>query len=271
MTSQQSSDLVQLTETVARLSEALAASERRHAAIARTVRWGALGLVIALGAALYAASDWMQARAAQLVPPGYLDGMERQMAVSPPQLDKVLQSLMGTDKMDGALVKVLQSAGMVAMMETQAIAHCVRDRDASGDQNKLCYAPASVQDLGEYFFSADGKPVEPPPQDASEQEQMAYAQKMMAATMMAMGQVVVDAGTLLHRLRRDSDQVRGLFAAQGIAQTLEGVRTELDKLNLTLTAVPAMAGQMDVMNRHMSSMAYSMGSTMGRMGNILPW
>ena len=28
---------------------------------------------------------------------------------------------------------------------------------------------------------------------------------------------------------------------------------------------------MDVMNRHMANMSYSMGSTMGRMGNIMPY
>ena len=32
-----------------------------------------------------------------------------------------------------------------------------------------------------------------------------------------------------------------------------------------------MAGEMNVMNRQMSVMSYGVGSTMGRMGSIMPW
>jgi hypothetical protein len=42
-------------------------------------------------------------------------------------------------------------------------------------------------------------------------------------------------------------------------------------INTALTAVPVMATQMDLINRNMSSMTYSMGSTMGRMGSWMPW
>jgi hypothetical protein len=70
---------------------------------------------------------------------------------------------------------------------------------------------------------------------------------------MAMGQVLVDGGTMLHCLRRDSDRLRGVVASNGLIQTL--------------SVVPAMANEMHVMN---SSMA-TMGSTMGKMGNIVPW
>lgn len=86
MAAQQNPDINQLAETVARLSEALAASERRQTAIARTMRWAALTAVVIVGAGVYAASDWMQAYASQLVPAGYLGQMERQMAASPPML-----------------------------------------------------------------------------------------------------------------------------------------------------------------------------------------
>jgi hypothetical protein len=38
-----------------------------------------------------------------------------------------------------------------------------------------------------------------------------------------------------------------------------------------MASVPAMAAQMDLMNRNMATMSYSMGSTMGRMGKWMPW
>ncbi len=282
MTTQHNPDVNQLAETVARLSDALAASERRHAAIARTMRWGVLALVVTLGAGVYAASDWMRAYASQLVPRGYLGQMEQQMATAPPKLggiDGILQSLAGTDGLDGALVKLLQSASMIAMMETAqpgqagqpSFAECIAKRDADPEKQRLCYAETAVQDLGEYFLGADGLPLTPPGQNASREEQAKYAEQLMAATMMAGGQVVVDMAALVHRLRRDSDRFRGVISAQPIDSTLEDIRLELNHLNRTLTAVQVMAGQMDIMNRHMSAMSYSMGSTMGRMGDIMPW
>lgn len=44
--------------------------------------------------------------------------------------------------------------------------------------------------------------------------------------------------------------------------------TEMDQ---KISSVPAMAAQMDLMNRNISSMTHSMGSTMGRMGKWTPW
>jgi hypothetical protein len=84
---------------------------------------------------------------------------------------------------------------------------------------------------------------------------------------MAMGQVLVDGGTMLHCLRRDSDRLRGVVASNGLIQTMNEVHADLVGLNQTLSVVPAMANEMHVMN---SSMA-TMGSTMGKMGNIVPW
>lgn len=279
MPAQQTPDIQQLAQTVAELSAALAASERRHAAIARSLRWGALAFVVLVGAAVYAASDWMKAYAEQLAPSAYLGQLERQMAASPPQLGGILQSLTGTEAMEGALVKVLQSASMVAMMETgrpgapgqQSFADCIREREANPESDKLCYAHTAVQDLGEYFLGADGKPLTPPGPNASREEQAQYAEQVMAATMMAGGQAVVDMAALVHRLRRDSDRFRGLISSQPISATLAAIQQELHNLNRTMSAVPAMAGQMDVMNRHMATMSYSMGSTMGRMGDFMPW
>jgi hypothetical protein len=94
--------------------------------------------------------------------------------------------------------------------------------------------------------------------------QMAFAR--------AEGQVFVDAGILLKRLREDSDAFRGkLKQGGGTNALLAGIENELARLNVALASVPAMAGEMNVMNRQMSVMSYSVGSTMGRMGSVMPW
>jgi hypothetical protein len=49
------------------------------------------------------------------------------------------------------------------------------------------------------------------------------------------------------------------------------VARELHLMNQALRAVPIMATEMNAMNHQMSVMSYSVGSTMGRMGNIIPW
>jgi hypothetical protein len=273
MTAQTSPDLSQLTETVARLSEALAASERRHAAVARTVRWTSLTLVTLIGTAIYAGSDRIKAYAAQMMPSW--DGHAQQMAQQPPTLDKILMSLMGSEGMEGALVKMLQSATMIGSAETMSHVRCMdeRSRLPEAERDKvLCYSKTPVEDLGEYYLDASGKLPEPPDAGASQQQQMAYAQKMTAGTIMAAGQTLANAAVLLHRVRRDSDLLRRTVNdIGGVEQTLNGIKDELARMNVALRAVPVMAGEMGVMNQQMSVMSYSVGSTMGRMGNILPW
>ena len=79
----------------------------------------------------------------------------------------------------------------------------------------------------------------------------------------------VDAFVLMQRIREDSDVFRAAVIGPEVA--LEGIGKELHLINGALSAVPVMATQMDLMNRNISSMSYSMGSTMGRMGNWMPW
>ena len=73
---------------------------------------------------------------------------------------------------------------------------------------------------------------------------------------------------MMQRIREDSNGLRGLLASP--TPVLEGVQQELKLMNGALSAVPAMAMQMEFMNRNMASMSHSMGSTMGRMGSWLP-
>ncbi len=101
---------------------------------------------------------------------------------------------------------------------------------------------------------------------------MAYAKKMMQGTLMAAGQAIVDGAALIHRLRRDSDLLRHTVNdIGGVNEALTGIEQELRMMNGALLSVPAMATEMNVMNRQMSIMSHGVGSTMGRMGNMMPW
>jgi hypothetical protein len=79
----------------------------------------------------------------------------------------------------------------------------------------------------------------------------------------------VDAFVLMQRIRQDSNAFRDYVS--GPEEVLRGVEHQLEVMNLAMASIPPMAVQMDLMNRNMSSMSYSMGSTMGRMGKWVPW
>lgn len=274
MTAQnQAESLQQLSETVAQLTAVLAANERRRASLARTMRWSALAFVVLVVGVGYAVSETVLAAYERQVPPWWIQG-EKQMASAPPGLDGVMQSLMGTKEIQGALVKILQSATQVATEEMNSYIKCYEERaDNPTIKDEICFAEASVEDLGEYFLNADGK-LPPPPNtnDPRDPEYQAYMKELMQGALMAAGQVVVDASTLVHRLRRDSDVFRGTVSSIGGTQKLlRGIRHELHLMNGMLASIPVMTNEVHAMNRQMSVMTYSMGSTMGRMGNMMPW
>lgn len=273
MSTQTHSDLEQLTETVTRLSEALSASERRHKFLAKAMRWGALSLVVVMAAIVYAASDLIKVYAASSLSWHQAQSM---IANEDPQLGGVLMSLADSKELTGAIVKVLQSASMLAAHETQSYLACVKERSQLPTQqqrdNKLCFSKAAVEDLGTFYLDDNNELPRPPAVDASPQEKMAYNMKMMEGTLMAAGQSIVDGAALIHRLRRDSDLVRKTVnQIGGVSDLLRGIRNELQMMNGMLTSIPAMANEMNVMNRQISVMSYSMGSTMGRVGNMMPW
>ncbi len=87
------------------------------------------------------------------------------------------------------------------------------------------------------------------------------------------GQIVVDFSVLVKRLRQDSNDFRGYLKGKYPRphSPIGMVASELRLMNSALASVPAMTAQMDLMNRNMASMSHSMGSTMGRMGNWMPW
>ncbi|MCB1763389.1 MAG: hypothetical protein KDI27_09660 [Gammaproteobacteria bacterium] len=80
---------------------------------------------------------------------------------------------------------------------------------------------------------------------------------------------LVDTVVLMQRIRGDSNAFREAIGGPGPA--LRGIQSELKMVNAALASVPAMAVQMDLMNRNMASMSHSMGSTLGRAGSWMPW
>ena len=293
MTVQSNSELQQLSENVSRLSEALAASERRRTAMARAIRWSSLAFIALVAGVSYAVSDWIEAyAAADPTVPG--TQMERQNSQGqPPNLNDIMLSLMSSRELQGAFVKVMQFAGALATREIDAFRECEIERAAIQDEvereNTLCFSKTKVRDLGEFFLDAEGNLPQPPVEGATPDEQMEYGRRMMESTLMATGQAMVDGAALLHRVRRDSDYFRRtLDDIGGVQELLAGIRHELKLMNGMMAsipvmavemgemdskmhAIPAMANEMNTMNRQMSVMSHSVGNTMGRMGNIMPW
>ena len=268
MSIQNPTDLQQLTETVQRLSEAMAASERRRESMARMVRWVSLSVIVMVVGAGYVVSDWARVYASQMPTWNQIEG---QISNQPPSLNGILQSLGSVKEIEGAIVKALQSAATIATIETQGYLECTNLSEEERG-NRLCTSRTNVADLGDFFLDDSGKLPAPPGPGSSPQQQAAYGKKLMEGTLMSTGQVLVDAAVLLHRVRRDSDLARTTVdSIGGVEALMKGLNEELAQLNRLMVAIPAMANEMHVMNGQIGIMSHGVGSTMGRMGNIIPW
>ena len=222
-------DLQQLSRTVASLTEALARSERRHAHLARTMRWGALATV-----ALVLFGGFLVAERIGIAHAQNAAGFQ-QAATTVEALNNINANLM----VMGELGKTMQQFSPV-----------VKEAIMGNPQVR-----AYVQD---YF---EERKLDPSPD-----QQEAYA---MQAVVQSVVGTFVDTVVLMQRIRQDSDAFRDYVT--GPEDVLRGVEQQLVVMNGAMTSVPAMAAQMDLMNRNIASMTYSMGSTMGRMGKWMPW
>ena len=79
--------------------------------------------------------------------------------------------------------------------------------------------------------------------------------------MKASSNILVDMGVLMTRVRQDSNAFRQWLVEGGNERLLGQISGELHFLNASISA----------MVREMSVMSYSMGSTAGRMGSMMPW
>jgi hypothetical protein len=213
-----------LKDIVGQLVQALERSERRHATLERSLRWGVLAFVAFVAAVFSAGFNLLGPAYAQQ---GLANGGDIVQALN--NINRNLE-IFGT--MQGMMQGVLQSP------------------DVQNSEQIKGYVKAIMQ--------------QNPGIDRQKAFQMAFAQ--------AAGQVLVDTAILVKRLRQDSDVFRGrVKGVGGTNALLAGIEKELARLNVALASIPAMAGEMNVMNRQMSVMSYGVGSTMGRMGSIMPW
>lgn len=100
----------------------------------------------------------------------------------------------------------------------------------------------------------------------SPEQQEAYAMQAIVGSVVG---TFIDAFVLMQRIRQDSNAFRDYIT--GPEDVLRGVESQLEVMNVAMASIPAMAVQMDLMNRNMASMSHSMGTTMGRMGKWVPW
>jgi hypothetical protein len=222
-------DLQQLNHTVACLTQALAHSERRHAHLARAMRWGAIAFVALLLFGGLLVADRIGTAYAQN-PGGF-----PQAATAVDALNNINANLMVMGEM-GKAMQQFSPAIKTAVMRNPDVRKHVQ---AYFEENNLNPTP-------------------------EEQERFA-----MQAVTESVVETFVDTVVLMQRIRQDSNAFRDYVT--GPEDVLRGVEQQLEVMNVAMASIPAMAAQMDLMNRNMASMSYSMGSTMGRMGKWVPW
>jgi hypothetical protein len=224
-------DIARLHQTVAGLAEALAHSERRHAQLGRMVRWATLSLIAVLAFAGFSLAERMGMAHAQDPNAPARSELEA--------LNNINQNLMVLGEM-GRTLNMLVPAVEQAMM---------------GNEDVQAYVAGYVQDRIEETG------VEPTPE-----QQQRFAVQAIVSSVVG---TTVDAVVLMNRLREDSDAFRAYV--EGPEKVLRDLHKDLVTMNIALASIPAMAAQMDLMNRNMATMSYSMGSTMGRMGKWMPF
>jgi hypothetical protein len=246
----------ELRDIVSGLAEALAASERRTDRLESTLRWGALAILGAVALTFIV-----------LLKP--LGTAVAQQATAPS--GSVEEAL---DRINASLTGPTSTLGMMGQMMYAGINAAIREAEtalADGTTTSPLYNLA--HNVLYDHLKSQGVPDEEITlkriNDIPSQEK---AQVLQGAIMTATGSVLVDAGVLMHRVREDSNLFRSVVEGMGGPnELLQGIKNELNAMNLALTSVPVMAVQMDVMNRNMSVMSHGVGSTMGRMGNWMPW
>jgi hypothetical protein len=282
----QSDHIEQLHEVVAQLGAALSVSERRTTRLERMIRWGALTIVMVLGLALVPA----------MLPLGHaVTQLGMKPSKSPEEaIDHLTQRLTGPESTLGQMGFMMQnmmsSAMYRAKFETERMPVAMQKSDCRVAATTDANLPAANDvktartkyPLGYYakcYFLNNG--ISPDNGGYSDQQ---YA----AALISAMGGAAVELGVLVHRIRHDSDffqEMQAMLDKVAPVDALSGITQQLGTLNDALRSVPQMTNNMSVMTQqmgvmtadmtamthHMGNMNYSVGSTMGRMGNWMPW
>jgi hypothetical protein len=224
-----STDLEQLTQSLAHLTEALASSERRYVQLARIVRWGTLVvflIVVIVGLTVSNTVGIAHAEKEQ----GFQQGQTVVEALNNINANLTLFGMAG-DGLQQVVPAIQDTMMKNPDVQSQVKAYLKEQGIEETPENMKRYATAAIL-------------------------------KNTVSTL-------VDAVVLMQRIREDSNAFREMVGGPGPA--LHAIQHELRLMNGAMMSIPAMATQMDLMNRNMATMSYSMGSTMGRMGNWMPW
>ena len=268
MNARDESQIDELRNLVLQLGNALRLSERRTTRLERSLRWGAVSLLLALAVGLTIVVKPFGLALAQ--------SGERLPSKSPEEaIDRLTESLTGQGSTLGMMGMML--GNMLDLGVRRAVAEA---RDVPAVSLQDCGPGAQLSPelrqarvtspLGFYVkcFFVKTRTENPTPQD--------YQQ----AVMTAITGTAVDLGVLVARVRDDSDTIRHFIVdyVGDSKKLLTQIGSELDLLNKTLESVPVMTSnvntmthQMGIMTADMDSMSRSMGTTMGRVGNWMPW
>lgn len=242
MNARSHADSPDLTATIDSLHAMLAASERRYASMAKFGRWVAIAFVAFV--VLVASVGFNLMNVAQAV--NGAGGMGQSGDACNPADITTMQTQKCALQQVSTLFMTLNQL-MTGMVQTPRVQEWMQDPRWS-----------EVLERAKQQFLQMGLP---------EAQAEAMARQVTFGGMVA--ETVVNAGLLVNRIAEDSDAIREATKDRG--GPIGAISHELSKMNVVLAAIPAMATEMNVMNRQMSVMAYGVGSTMGRMGNVLPW
>ena len=306
--SEHKSDRIQdLQQVVAQLGATLAVSERRTRRLERTIRWGAIGAFAVFGLTISFSfnilgnafaqpdADNLQNSPSNVVEAlnsinanlGGLGMMTQMMQVS---IEGAIQRAWDEQNNNHKLMNELGESydpkvvgsPLGTYVEKYTTQQCKKIKEMAADASEVQPGQPQGTDMMEFCNWYNNKllPKMPLTEDSEfsisedqRKEFMALVWEMyQGAIMTATGNVMVDTGVLMYRVRQDSDYFRGLVHnIGGPNKMLEGIRNELRALNGMMQAVPVMATRMDAMTAQMGVMSHSVGSTMGRAGSWMPW
>ncbi|CAK0763784.1 conserved hypothetical protein [Gammaproteobacteria bacterium] len=228
-----SATLDQVTTSLTLLTAALASAEQRTARLERIVRWGALVFVAFLGIASMLVYNPMGVAFATLTEPSS-------------DAKRVADAL---ENINNNLA-VFGQVGQLGAILGKEVPMAIMNNKDTWNLIKINHPNECKEDTDKPNCMKD------------------YAMSDIVGSMV---NVTANMMVLIGRIRWNSDKVREfLSAASDGPSFLDAIGKELHLMNTALASVPIMAIQMDAMNRQMSVMSYSVGSTMGRMGNWMP-
>ncbi len=257
------------TVSVTQLTALLAASERRYAAMTKSFRW--LAILIIAGV-ISAASVGFSLMDVAVATNNASDSADegRRSACNPMDPASMRTKECAFEQVSNFFFKMNHM--MEGMMASEDVIRGVASHNPDVYAASRTFIKVS-EEIKQFHKENPGKPISKELIEKRVQEIRKLTPLLMEDFPSVAGQIVVDFAVLVKRLREDSDDFRNYLYGNvpNPSSPIGMVARELRLMNGALAAVPAMATQMDLMNRNMASMTHSMGSTMGRMGSWMPW